>query len=143
MDRQTGSMAEQRKNLRKFLRGGAEVKSPFYSLKATGKRLRLIASLFRKAYKKDSIVAWRNTFVPTEMLFALDIIPFAAEANCAMFSGSDLSAKPLNIAESHYYPADTCSFLRSVVGTTIGDCMARPDFLLLARAISSLRRLKK
>ena len=121
---------KQRENLRAFLREGKSSKSPFYSLKATGKRLRIIASLFRKAYSPESIVAWRNTFVPTEMLFALDIIPFAAEANCAMFSGSDLSVKPLDIAESNYYSADTCSFLRTVIGTTIADYMASPDFLI-------------
>lgn len=124
------SRIKQRQNLRHFLKEGKESKSPFYSLKATGKRLRLIASLFKKAYSPESVVAWRNTFVPTEMIFALDIVPFAAEANCAMFSGSDLSMKPLDTAESNCYSADICSFLRTVIGTSIGDCMACPDFLL-------------
>ncbi len=121
---------KQRENLRDFLKEKGGSKSPFYSLQATGKRSRIIASLFRKAYSVESTVAWRNTFVPTEMLFALGIIPFASEANCAMFSGSDLSVKSLNIAESNFYSADICSFLRTVIGTTIGDCMASPDFLI-------------
>jgi len=87
------SRIKQRVNLRSFLKEGKNSKSPFYSLKATGKRLRIIANLFKRAYSPESIVAWRNTFVPTEMLFALGIVPFAAEANCAMFAGSDLSIK--------------------------------------------------
>lgn len=120
----------QREKLRQFLKEGERRQSPFYTLKASRERARLIANLFRKAYQKDSIVAWRNSFVPTEIFYALDIIPFAAEANCSMFASSKLSGRLLNLAEKNFYSTDTCSFLRCSLGATVEDYMPTPDFLV-------------
>lgn len=105
--------------------------TPFYTLKATKLRSALIGKLFRKAYQKDSIVAWRSSFVPSEVLFALDIVPFPPESVVSMFANSHLTDEILETAEDNNYSRDTCSFLRGTVGSIINDYMPTPDFLIV------------
>lgn len=121
---------EQQRALFEFLQDGQKNNSPYYTLKATRKRAVLTGKLFKKAYEKESFIVWRNSFVPTEIFYALGITPFCAEGNCSMFANSSLSTKPLNIAEDNYYSRDTCSFLRCLIGTAILDCMPTPDYLV-------------
>jgi len=104
--------------------------SSFYTLKATKMRSSLLGKLFRRAYQKDSVVAWRSSFVPSEILFALDIIPFAPEGVIAMFANSHLTDEILRVAEDHGCSRDTCSFLRGIEGSVINDYMPMPDFLI-------------
>lgn len=104
--------------------------SPFVTLQATKLRSALAGKLFRKAYQKDSVVAWRSSFVPTEMLFALDIIPFPPESIISMFANSHLTDGILKVAEDYNHSRDTCSFLRGVAGSVIKDYMPMPDFLI-------------
>lgn len=104
--------------------------SSFHTLRATKLRSQLIGNLFRKAYQKDSIVAWRSSFVPTEILFALDIVPFPPESVISMFANSHLTDDILKIAEDHNYSRDTCSFLRGTIGAVINNYMPTPDFLI-------------
>jgi len=104
--------------------------SPFVTLQATKLRSALTGKLFRKAYQKDSVVAWRSSFVPTEMLFALDIVPFPPESVISMFANSHLTDGILKLAEDYNHSRDTCSFLRGVAGSVINDYMPMPDFLI-------------
>jgi len=118
-------------NLWDLLRKGREKQSShFYTLKATKLRSSLIGKLFRKAYQKDAIVAWRSSFVPSEMLFAFDIIPFPPESVISMFANSHLTDDILKTAEDNNHSRDTCSFLRGTVGTVIKNYMPMPDFLI-------------
>ncbi|MFH1338322.1 MAG: 2-hydroxyacyl-CoA dehydratase family protein [Candidatus Omnitrophota bacterium] len=105
--------------------------SPFHTLRATKLRSALIGKLFRRAYQKDSVVAWRNSFVPTEMLFALDIVPFPPESVISMFANSHLTDDILTIAEDNNYSRDTCSFLRGTIGAAIDNYMPMPDFFIV------------
>jgi benzoyl-CoA reductase/2-hydroxyglutaryl-CoA dehydratase subunit BcrC/BadD/HgdB len=119
------------RNLCELLKNSREKQtSPFVTLHATKLRSALTGKLFRKAYQKDSVVAWRSSFVPTEMLFALDIIPFPPESVISMFANSHLTDNILRIAEDHNHSRDTCSFLRGVAGSVINDYMPMPDFLI-------------
>ncbi len=104
--------------------------SPFYTLRATKLRSSLLGRLFRKAYQKDSVIAWRSSFVPSEILFALDIIPFAPEGVISMFANSHLTDEILKVAEDHDCSRDTCSFLRGITGSVINNYMPMPDFLI-------------
>lgn len=119
------------RNLCELLKNSREKQaSPFVTLHATKLRSALTGKLFRKAYQKDSIVAWRSSFVPSEMLFALDIIPFPPESVISMFANSHLTDDILKIAEDYNHSRDTCSFLRGVAGSVINDYMPIPDFLI-------------
>lgn len=119
------------RNLCELLKNSREKQaSPFVTLHATKLRSTLTGKLFRKAYQKDSVVAWRSSFVPTEMLFALDTIPFPPESVISMFANSHLTDDILKIAEDYNHSRDTCSFLRGVAGSVINDYMPLPDFLI-------------
>lgn len=119
------------KNLCELLKNSREKQaSPFVTLKATKMRSALTGKLFRKSYQKESVVAWRSSFVPSEILFALDIVPFPAEGIISMFANSHLTDEILEIAEDNNHSRDTCSFLRGVSGAVIKECMPLPDFLI-------------
>ena len=119
------------KNLCELLKDSREKQaSPFVTLQATKLRSAFTGKLFRKAYQKDSIVAWRSSFVPTEMLFSLDIIPFPPESVISMFANSHLTDGILRLAEDYNHSRDTCSFLRGVSGSVINDYMPIPDFII-------------
>jgi len=119
------------RNLRELLKKKREKQdTPYYTLKATKLRSALLGRLFRKAYQKDSVVAWRSSFVPSEILFALDIIPFAPEGVISMFANSHLTDDILKVAEDNNSSRDTCSFLRGITGSVVNDYMPKPDFLI-------------
>ncbi|MFC1485245.1 2-hydroxyacyl-CoA dehydratase subunit D [bacterium] len=126
----TNNREMQFENLRKFLKQGKSQKSPYYTLKATSKRAKLLGKLLRRAYKPDSIVAWRNSFVPSEIFHALDIVPFFVEGFSSMLSGSGLSAPLLNKCEKENYSTDTCSFLRCGIGAAVEDILPSPNFVI-------------
>lgn len=118
-------------NLWGLIKKGREKQpSPFHTLEATKLRSQLIGKLFRKAYQKDSVVAWRSSFVPTEILFALDIVPFPPESVISMLANSHLTDDILKTAEDHNHSRDTCSFLRSTFGAIVNNYMPMPDFLI-------------
>jgi len=104
--------------------------SPFNTLKATKMRGSLIGRLFRRAYQKDAVVAWRSSFVPSEILFALDIVPFPPESIISLFANSHLTDDILQTAEHYNHSRDTCSFLRGTVGAVKNNYMPMPDFLI-------------
>ncbi|MFH0925798.1 MAG: 2-hydroxyacyl-CoA dehydratase family protein [bacterium] len=120
----------QLENLKNLLKeSGDRKRSPFYTLKATAKRVKLLAKLFRKAYREDTIVAWRNLIMPTEIFYAYDITPFCTESVAAMLAGNNLSSRFLDTASDNNYSVDCCSFLRCIMGAVIEDCLPTPDFL--------------
>jgi len=121
---------QQLNNLRALLKDAEKEPSPFYTLQATKKRIGITARLFRKAYRKDSVVAWRTSFVPSEILFALGIVPFAVEGVISMFANSNLTAEILAKAEENYSSRDACSFLRGTYGAAIANYLPTPDFLI-------------
>ncbi len=108
---------------------GLSKKSPFYTLKASHKRVQVIANLFRKAYRSDSKVVYRSVIMPTEIFFAMDIVPVCLETVCAMLASSNLSSRLLNVAEQQHYSRDICSFTRCALGAAIEDYLPTPDFL--------------
>ena len=120
----------QQENLRRFMKTGKKIRSPSYTLKASKMRILQMAKLFRKAYEKEAVVAWRSPFVPTEIFYALDIIPLCIEAFSSMLAGSLLSAKTLDSADDAFYSRDVCSFLRCAVGAAREDYLPTPDFLV-------------
>ncbi len=120
---------EQLENLHNLLKASIKRESPFYTLESSRKRISLTANLFRKAYRNDQVIVWRNSFLPTELIFALGFIPFPPESVISMFANSGLGSKVLNIAEDNFHSRDTCSFLRGTYGAVVENCLPEPDFL--------------
>lgn len=104
-------------------------KPPFYTLQATRKRMNIVANYFRKAYRQDSKVVYRSVIMPTEIFFAMDMVPVCVETVSAMLAGSNLSQYALNIAEQNHYSRDLCSFSRCALGAAIDNFLPAPDFL--------------
>lgn len=124
---------DRREQLKKLLQITKEhevqKKPPFYTLKASHKRLNVVANYFRKAYRQDSKVVFRSVIMPTEIFFAMDLIPVCVEMVSAMLASSNLAPRALNIAEQNHYSRDLCSFTRCALGAAIENYLPTPDFL--------------
>lgn len=82
------------------------------------------------AYRRKNPVAWTSAFFPTELLYAMDIIPFAPETASAAAASLGLAEAALNLADRAGMARDTCSFHRVTAGCALGDYFPPPDFLL-------------
>jgi benzoyl-CoA reductase/2-hydroxyglutaryl-CoA dehydratase subunit BcrC/BadD/HgdB len=71
---------------------------------------------FHEAYANEQRVVWTSLFVPSEILFALGLIPFSLEVTAALFAGVGQSSKGLEEAESEGISNDVCTFHRSALG---------------------------
>jgi len=104
-------------------------KSPFYTLKASQKRAQLTTNLFLKAYDEKSKVAFRNVIMPTEIFYAMDIVPVCVETVCALLANFNVTLQCLDSAEQNNYSRDICSFTRCTLGAAIENYLPTPDFL--------------
>jgi benzoyl-CoA reductase/2-hydroxyglutaryl-CoA dehydratase subunit BcrC/BadD/HgdB len=121
---------EQLKNLLDLTKEtGTIKKSPFFTLKASQKRAQLITNLFLQAYDKNSRVAFRNVIMPTEIFYAMNIIPLCVETVCALFASSGISHTCLETAEHNEYSRDICSFTRCTLGAALEEYLPTPDLL--------------
>ena len=81
---------------------------------------------FHEAYAHEHRVVWTSLFVPSEILFALDLIPFSLEVSAALFAGLGQSSRGLAEAESAGIPTDVCTFHRSALGFAFKGYIPRP-----------------
>ncbi len=81
---------------------------------------------FHEAYANEHRVVWTSMFVPSEILFSLDLIPFSLEVSAALFAGVGQSPKGLAEAESEGIPTDVCTFHRSALGFAFKGYIPRP-----------------
>lgn len=121
--------AQLKKLLQIMKEEGPPKKSPFYTLKASQKRAQLITYLFLKAYEENSKVVFRNVIMPTEIFYAMGIVPICVETVCSLFASFNLSRRYLNVAEQNNYSRDICSFTRCTLGAAIENYLPTPDFL--------------
>jgi benzoyl-CoA reductase/2-hydroxyglutaryl-CoA dehydratase subunit BcrC/BadD/HgdB len=112
------------------LKEGERNPVPTFALKASQRRAAFMARLFQKAYQPDAFVAWRSPFVPTELFYAMDIVPFFPEGACAMLANSGLITRSLEAAKKSCYSGDSCSFLRCVAGASMENFFPTPDMLV-------------
>jgi benzoyl-CoA reductase/2-hydroxyglutaryl-CoA dehydratase subunit BcrC/BadD/HgdB len=117
-------------NLLALLKKSKRSPSSFSTLAATKKRAALSAKLLRKAYSDAQTVVWKTAFVPSEIVYALDMVPFPVESVIAMFSHAHVTEDALAAAEENDYSRDVCSFLRGTVGASLLGYLPTPDFLI-------------
>jgi benzoyl-CoA reductase/2-hydroxyglutaryl-CoA dehydratase subunit BcrC/BadD/HgdB len=108
---------------------GTRQESSSCSLSASQKRINVTAKFFKKSYREDTRVAYRSVIMPTEIFFAMDMVPVCPEAVSAILASSLLGPYVLNIAEENHYSRDVCSFTRCAVGAAIDNFLPTPDFL--------------
>ena len=108
---------------------GTRQESSSGSLRASEQRINLTAKFFKKAYRENARVAYRSVIMPTEIFFAMDMVPVCPEAVSAMLASSALGPYVLNIAEQNHYSRDVCSFTRCTLGAALDNFLPTPDFL--------------
>lgn len=84
------------------------------------------AKQVRSWYRQERPVVWTTAFVPTEILYALNLAPFAVEVAAALATSLGLAPRLLAAAERAWYSADLCSFHRCALGGAVEDLWPRP-----------------
>lgn len=101
------------------------------SLQAVNERTRFVARQLLKAFKPNTIVAWRTFLVPSEIFYATGVLPFTPESTCAVIAQNQAATMQLiGKAEEHRYDAKLCSFLKNIVGGVFEDVMPAPDLVV-------------
>ncbi len=98
------------------------------------KRVNLTAHYFKKAYENDSKVIYVNSFMPTEIFWALDLIPFNLGAIGGILSQGKAARKFINVAQQNHYSNDLCSTSRCLLGAAFVNALPSPDFLGITSA---------
>lgn len=99
-------------------------------LSAAQKRGALIMKLLLKSYSPDECVVWHSLFMPTEIFYAMNIVPFSTEMVSAGLAGAGLSRELVESGENYTQCNDSCSFATCAVGAIDGDLFSVPDFLV-------------
>ncbi len=82
------------------------------------------------AYQKKKPVVWASIFTPSELLYALDLIPLYPEMISASVAALNLAGYFIETAESNFYSLDLCSFYRVASGMYLKNCLPRPDMVI-------------
>jgi benzoyl-CoA reductase/2-hydroxyglutaryl-CoA dehydratase subunit BcrC/BadD/HgdB len=100
-----------------LLEAAARLKSPHPHEQAA---TRFILHLARQAYGGSGRrVVWLSAFVPAELIWALDLVPFYPEIASAIGAGRGLGESAVARAGEAGYPVDLCTFHRNIVGLTL------------------------
>ncbi|MDD4895835.1 MAG: 2-hydroxyacyl-CoA dehydratase family protein [Atribacterota bacterium] len=82
------------------------------------------------AYQQKKPVVWASIFTPSELLYALDLIPLYPEMISASVASLNLADYFIETAESNFYSPDLCSFYRVASGMSLKNCLPRPDMVI-------------
>ena len=109
----------------------------FEKLPPSGKRGYLNTEQFFNAYNMDTSgafryhpLAWRSLFVPTEILYAMGLLPYTTEMVASQLAMAGAASQCIETAEANNFSGDICSFMKTVAGGVIEDIFPTPDILL-------------
>ncbi|MFO7839614.1 MAG: 2-hydroxyacyl-CoA dehydratase family protein [Desulfosalsimonadaceae bacterium] len=109
----------------------------FDKLPPSGKRGYVNTEQFFNAYNMDKSgafkyhhVAWRSLFVPTEIMYAMGLLPYTTEMVASQLAMSGAARQRIETAEANNFSGDICSFMKTVAGGVIEDIFPTPDILL-------------
>ncbi len=124
----------QRRAQRSAFRGALEQmrgrKAPIAATEASRRRSQLVTSILLSSYDPEAVVAWRSSLAPSEMFFALGVVPFFIESVSSVLSSAQAYYDPLDVSAARHYSKDCCTFMRTVVGSMELDLLPTPDFLV-------------
>lgn len=84
----------------------------------------------KEACKKRKLVVWTNIYTPSELLYALDLIPVYPELISGVLASVGLASYFIETAESKFYTTDLCSFYRVATGLILKDWFPKPDLII-------------
>ncbi len=79
------------------------------------------------AYQHESKVVFCNNVVASEILFAMNLVPFNVEMSCGFLTMAGMSQQFIDSAEEKHIGRDICSISRCAMGTAFHDCLPTPD----------------
>ena len=89
-----------------------------------------IARIGSRIFNNDWSTAWTTVFVPYEILNSMSTSGMFVEFFGAMLSGTGMSSKYLEIAESKGFSTDGCSYHRTIIGAALDGIIPEPDVLI-------------
>jgi benzoyl-CoA reductase/2-hydroxyglutaryl-CoA dehydratase subunit BcrC/BadD/HgdB len=101
-------------------------------LRATQKVRDMVLDLNHEAVKGHKPYILTTIWSPSEILYALDIIPICVESTAVGLAGFGLSDEYLGIAEKNFHTPETCSILRCGVGAVIDKLFPQPSAVIAA-----------
>lgn len=84
---------------------------------------------FQDAYREDARVVYIGNAVCSEIIFALDLVPFNGQVLSYFLAAAGASGAFLDIAEKNNLSRDICPVVRCVLGAAVEDCLPTPDFM--------------
>ncbi|HHV79408.1 MAG TPA: 2-hydroxyacyl-CoA dehydratase [Firmicutes bacterium] len=75
-------------------------------------------------------VVWTTAFLPSELSYSLNAIPFMPELAAGVAAVAGISPVALTAAQSQGYSSDLCSFHRCLVGLLGMELLPRPDAVI-------------
>jgi len=109
----------------------------FDTLSPSAKRGYLNTEQFFNAYNINTNgefvyqpVAWRSLFVPTEIMYAMGLLPFTTEMVASQLAMTGAARERIETAEANNFSGDLCSFMKTVAGGVIEDIFPTPDVLI-------------
>jgi len=106
--------------------------SPENSSVSTVQRTLANAGGFQEAYLDSSRVVFVGNAVCSEIVFALDFVPFNGQVLSYFLAAAGASGAFLDIAEKNHMSRDVCPVVRCVLGAAVEDCLPSPDFITFA-----------
>jgi len=101
----------------------------------------IVANSFRKvrdARDEGQPLVAHTIFVPTELLFAMDIVPFYLEGMCEITARVNGMEDVFSAAKSAGFATEICSAHRLVDGTVLKGWMPRPDAFVWSNLVCDL-----
>ena len=109
----------------------------FEDLSPSAKRGYLNTKQFFNAYNLETTgessyhhVAWRSLFAPTEIMYAMNLLPFTTEMVASQLAMTGSARERIETAEAHHFSGDLCSFMKAVAGGVIENIFPTPDILI-------------
>lgn len=102
--------------------------SPF--LKSQAPSVQFGFNLLKEAYLGEKPVAFTSLFFPSELVFALGMVPFPIEVISGVISSMGLAVPFLKKAEEGWYSQDLCSFHRLGMGLALQGYLPQPKVVL-------------
>ncbi len=101
-------------------------------LRATQRMTEMVLDFYHEVVKRNKPYVLTTIWAPSEILYALDIIPICVESTATTLAGFGLSDEFLGIAEKNFHTPETCSILRCGVGAVIDKLFPQPSAVIAA-----------
>jgi len=102
---------------------------PENSSASTAERTLANAGGFQDAYLDTSRVIFVGNSVCSEIVFALNFVPFNGQVLSYFLAAAGVAGTFLDIAEKNHMSRDVCPVVRCTLGAAVEDCLPSPDFI--------------